>query len=173
MRIITDYKTQLPSKTDCINKKCDVKYIITQTPNAYCPVCDKDNENFENDMFDMFDDDDRYETGKASEYTHKYYYCPYCKIMFSGTVHSGGCYSETAIFIKKFKINGTIYEGMPKFDDSKEYFKALLDETFIILETEPTDNRPVPHRYCEHDKKKSCITDFMYDSDKSKFGEKI
>jgi hypothetical protein len=163
MRIITDYKTQLPSKTKCIDKNCDVKYIITQTCNSstYCPVCDKDNENFEDNMYDMFDGDDRYQTGNASEYIDNYRYCPFCKIMFLGTIHSGGCYSETATFIKKFKINGTVYKGMPKFDNNEEYFKTLLDVTFIILETEPIDNRPVPQRYCKHD------------SDKSEFGEII
>lgn len=151
MKIIKDFRKELPSKAYCI--RCSKMDYTIETPmgGSYttCPVCRKyvDFED-EDELYKKYDE--LYDNCVNGDLLNNYY-CHKCNILFDSEIHgSNGCSEDnyTAIFISKFNWNGKIYEGMPQIN-AEELFSILKNDIqFEILEKVSTNTLPVPIRYC-------------------------
>lgn len=118
--------TTLPQLQKCL---CGLKGFFCRTPNAAdyntCPCCGK--SDFLNALSDdkyTFLFDKEYENDNRSMYS----YCESCKIMFMlGCTHYASESTDDVYnchFIKKWKhkITNIEYDGMPKFENTKDWF---------------------------------------------------
>lgn len=124
---------------------CDMKGFFIETPcgaDYYtCPCCNK--YDFLHRIMNKLEDDNKYEKiffddNCDNDLRCSWSYCDTCKIIFEvGCMHyNGGCTSNVynAHFIKKWKMKDSdiIFEGMPAFDNSDEWFDKA--NNIIILE---------------------------------------
>ena len=169
INIIKNYK-ELVSKQLCYMCK-KVNYAVRKTCNGsfYCPICNLDNEDFEDEFYDFID---TLSKEKQEEIYIQLIYCPHCGIAYMLDLHHvGGCSNDiyTAVFITKFSLNDKVYEGMPKFNNVEKYKQVMVNGTFIVLETESTNKKKVPDRYCGYNEKNK-EDYYSYDSDCEEFG---
>ena len=178
MKIIKDFRKELPSKAICWY--CSKMDYIINTPmgGSYitCPICRQ---------YVDFEDDERYDKydelldNCVNEGLLKYYYCHKCNILFDMEIHgANGCTEDsyTSIFIYRFKWNGIIYEGMPQINVEELFSILKNDIQFEILEKVSTNTLPVPIRYCSgavyptgNGNKPYYYSE--YENDKKRFGE--
>ncbi len=131
----------------CYN--CNLKGFFCYTPEGAdfetCPCCgSKDYLNYIVNIMNrgglssrydfLFDDDDN-----SDDMRIKYKYCDDCKIIFClGCTHRlSGCTDSTfnCHFIKKWKNKNTgiIYDGMPRFDDTDDWFNNVNNVEILEL----------------------------------------
>ena len=157
MKLIMDYKTELPSKRKCYHC-CTVDYVVyTPMGASYttCPIC-HEYANFDEYQYGYGKNKKTNKTlGKLWEYFYDfntdYEYCHHCQVIFKYELHGvNGCTEDsyTAIFIKKFNFKGNVFNGMPLFTQKELWFVLENPEQFTILKWEHTNQLPVSSRYC-------------------------
>ena len=142
---------------------CKLKGFFCLTPNGAdfetCPCCG--HNDFLNTCVNYKKQPTKYDFLFEDEFENdmrnKYKYCDFCKIIFElGCYHYiGGCTDNiyNCHFIKKWKDQDKdiIYEGMPQFDDSEDWFNNV-------------NNIEVLQMYCPHNNHK-CNKGYPISSD--------
>lgn len=123
---------------------CNLTGFFCYTPSGAdfhtCPCCGEydflSNEcNYKtNEKYDFL-----YEDEYENDMRYIYKYCKYCKIIFElGCMHyNGGCTDNVfnCHFIKKWnhKVSNIVYDGMPIFDDEKDWFENVNNVEILTM----------------------------------------
>jgi len=165
----------LPKRgVDCYYNCKDYTFIVT-TPYGgsciSCPICDNRDEEgwyydyFNFDDYDYDSDDEEYVKLKLFEYLN-IYFCTKCLVPYrykcSHAVH--GCSDDEKFgqLVYKYRLNGVVYNGMPKFSSPEVFLKLAPEMRFCWKNFCPGDSPQCPKGYSSYyscgckEKKNNC-----------------
>ena len=131
----------------CYN--CNKMIFAVYTPSGAdyntCPIC-------HNGDWDV-DYDDDWDVDYDDDWDYDYYYCDKCNILYDfDKMHAvEGCTDNIYYgkLVTKYKLNGKLIEGMPKFESYKHYLhlKPQLELFFdYLVELEYCEKATYPER---------------------------